>query len=68
MKKLAPMWHVNDVLYHYSDKERADRMGEAKLVWVVMSSDYFIGTVQLEDNFKGNIFNTEEEAESMLSR
>lgn len=46
MERTAPMWLVNDQLYHYSDKERAERLGEVKEVEVTLPRDYFISTVQ----------------------
>jgi len=61
-KKVAPMWAVEDVLFHYSDEERANRRGEAKLVWVVMDRDYFIGTEQFAMNFAHMIFDNEDDA------
>lgn len=65
-KKVAPMWQVNEmgevVLYHYSDKVRAESQGEAKLVWVAMDSDYFIGTWQFAEDFAHGTFDSEEEA------
>lgn len=68
-KRVAPMWFVpkqaiyEEALFHYSDKERAERQGNGvKLVWVVMPATYFIGTWQFANLFEGFIFDTEEEA------
>lgn len=68
-KRVAPMWFVpkqaiyEDALFHYGDKERAERQGNGvKLVYVVMSSTYFIGTWQFANLFEGFIFDSEEEA------
>lgn len=67
-KRVAPMWLVEDkeykewMLYHYSDEQRAKSKGDAKLKWVGVDNDYFIGTVQPARLFEGFIFDTEEEA------
>ncbi|MEE5180982.1 hypothetical protein JDW21_18825 [Bacillus subtilis] len=66
-KKIAPMWQVGEVLFHYSDEFRANSRGETSLVWVVMDRDYFIGTEQLAENFAHAIFNSENDAESYIN-
>lgn len=63
--KYAPMWIVkntfNDIeCYHYSDKQRAGN--NAKLKYVIMDYDYFIGTMQLQNKFAIKILDTEEQA------
>lgn len=65
-KRVAPMWLIHDTLFHYSDYERAKRLEDGKdtvkQVWVGVDVDYFIGTWQKADDFKGWIFDSEEEA------
>ena len=63
--KYAPMWITKNefgdiVCYHYSDKQRASN--NAKLKYVVMDHDYFIGTVQLKNNFAIAVLDTEDQA------
>ena len=73
-KKIAPMWMSGDMLYHYSDNQRAiwyaEERGKSEddvsLVWVIMDADYFIGTVQRADAFNGLIFVNEGGAEKHL--
>ena len=73
-KKIAPLWMSGDMLYHYSDNQRAiwyaEEQGrpveDVKLVWVIMDADYFIGTVQRADEFHGLIFVNEGGAEKHL--
>ena len=73
-KKIAPLWISGDMLYHYSDNQRAIWYAEdnnvpvddVKLVWVIMDADYFVGTVQRVDQFEGLIFVSEHGAEKHL--
>ncbi|MGM9929456.1 MAG: hypothetical protein ACI35P_16050 [Bacillus sp. (in: firmicutes)] len=67
-KRVVPMWVVVDPtynetqLYHYSEEQRAKSLGAARLKWVVVASDYFVGTVQNPALFDCELFDTEEEA------
>jgi len=67
-KKVAPMWKVEEVLFHYSDEYRANLRGKATLVWVVMDSEYFIGTEQLAENFADAIYADETDALAYANR
>lgn len=58
--RYAPMWEVDNVYFHHSDKDRAGQ--SAVLKWVIMDSDYFIGTWQFGEHFVINIFDSEDEA------
>ena len=74
-KKIAPLWLSGDMLYHWSDNQRAiwyaeDNnipVDEVKIVWVIMDADYFVGTVQHADKFEGLIFVSESGAEKHLN-
>ena len=74
-KKIAPLWMSGDMLYHYSDNQRAiwyaednnTPVDDVKLVWVIMDADYFVGTVQRADQFEGMIFVSESGAEKHLN-
>lgn len=52
------------VYYHYSDKQKAGE--KATLKWVLMDSDYFIGTWQFKEHFAISVHDTEEEAEKAI--
>lgn len=59
-KKVAPMWRVKNsegknVFFHVSDFERAGAYGTPKEVYVIMDSDYFIGTWQFEETISGYV-------------
>lgn len=73
-KRIAPMLLVkNDegknVFFHYHDDDRAERYGEVKKVFVIMSSSYFIGTWQFEETIEGYIgyYDSLEEAEDGMA-
>ncbi|GAB6463188.1 hypothetical protein bcgnr5390_64120 [Bacillus luti] len=71
-KRVAPMWSVGDFLFHYSDKERANKFADeensVKEVFVGVDAGYFIGTVQPVNNFPGWIFEYESEANQLVSQ
>jgi hypothetical protein len=65
-EKIAPMWQVGKLMYHYSDEYRAKLKGSPKLVWVAMNKDYFIGTVQIAQQFANAVFEAENDAENYI--
>jgi hypothetical protein len=70
MTRIAPMWQSEDKLFHYSDKERAESNAsspaDVKEVFVVIPTDYFIGTWQPIEQFKDGVFDTEDEAKEYM--